>query len=404
MLMFQESEVGLSKRPDRAILDYETRSACPLKKTGAWKYSEDPTTEILCAAIRMPYWRKGRVELWHPAFPHLGMAEEGVDALVELFSWILSGGMIEAHSAQFEKCITQNIAVPRYGWPPVPASAWRCSAAKAAAHSLPRNLGDLTAALGLKIQKDLAGSKVMQKMNKPRKPRKAEVAAWVKERGDAPMPLLYHESVELFETLFAYCRQDVLAEEAASDVVPDLSEAETQMYLLDQTINERGFLLDMDAVSVALELINSESTRLNDELCLLTGGSPDKATKRKKMHDWFLNQWFILEDTKGPTVDAALKDSKLDQPHVRRGLELLQSLSRSSTAKYEAMRNHACRDGRVRGGLLYHGASTGRWSGSGVQPHNFPRGSVKDIERAWAVLKTQDRNVIEAFDQKVKAA
>ena len=33
---------------------------------------------------------------------------------------------------------------------------------------------------------------------------------------------------------------------------------------------------------------------------------------------------------------------------------------------YESMRNWASQDGRVRGGLLYHGASTGRWSGAGA--------------------------------------
>jgi DNA polymerase len=178
--------------------------------------------------------------------------------------------------------------------------------------------------------------------------------------------------------------------------MPDLSEDEQRLYTLDQTINERGFLLDMEAVSVALELIDRESTRLNDELKILTGGCPDKATQRKKMHDWFLDQWVVIEDTKAGSVDDALKRDDLT-PRVRRGLELLQSLSRSSTAKYQAMRAWACGDGRVRGGLLYHGASTGRWSGAGVQPHNFPRGTVKDIAGAWTALKTKDRSVIEAF-------
>lgn len=383
-----------------ATADFETRSACPLKKTGSWKYSMHPTTEVLCLAFRLPNWKKGRTGLWHPTLLNGALPERGTDELVELFNWIIAGELVEAHNAWFERGIWQNICVPRMGWPAVAGEQWRCSAAKAAAHALPRHLGDLTAALGLSVRKDTAGSKVMMKMNKPRKPRKKEVEAW---KGPGEMPLLYHESVELFETLFAYCRQDVLAEEGASDVVPDLSEAETRMYLLDQTINERGFLLDMQAVDVALQLIDSETTRLNDELCKLTGGSPDKATKRKKMHDWFLNQWFILEDTKGPTVDAALKQDDVS-PKVRRGLELLQSLSRSSTAKYDAMRSWAGDDGRVRGGLLYHGASTGRWSGAGVQPHNFPKGTVKDIESAWRTLKTKDRAQIEAFDVKEKAA
>ena len=344
-------------------------------------------------AFRLPYWKEGRTALWHPTLLNGELPESGIEELVEFFDWVIHGELIEAHNAWFERGIWTNIMVPRYGWPVVQGHRWRCSAAKAAAHALPRGLDDAASALGLRIRKDAAGGKVMMKMNKPRKPLKRELTAWEA----AGRPLLWHESKELFSTLFAYCRQDVLTEEAVSHAVPELSEAEQQLYTLDQTINERGFLLDMEAVETALDLIKEETTRLNTELCALTGGSPDKATQRAKMHEWFLKQWFVLEDTKAGTVDEALKQDNLPA-NVRRGLELLQSLSRSSTAKYEAMRNWACDDGRVRGGLLYHGASTGRWSGAGVQPHNVPRGSVKDIDSAWHVLKTRDRESIECFD------
>ena len=37
-------------------------------------------------------------------------------------------------------------------------------------------------------------------------------------------------------------------------------------------------------------------------------------------------------------------------------------------------------DGRVRGNLRYHGASTGRWAGSGLQVQNLPRGNVSDTD------------------------
>lgn len=384
-----------------ATADFETRSAANIKKVGSWKYSLDPTTEALCMAFRLPHWKKGRTGLWHPAFPHVGLEEHGVEDLMELFNWIIEGELVEAHNAWFERGIWRNVMERFHGWPAMGTKQWRCSAAKAAAHALPRKLEHLGPALDLPIRKDEVGHKTMMKMNKPRKPKKAEVTAWQKEHGDAPMPLLWHETLEMLNILFAYCRIDVLAEECASQTIPDLSASETEIYLLDQIINERGFLLDMDAVAVALELIEQETTKLNGELKILTGGSPDKASQRQKMHNWFLDQWVIIEDTKAGSVDEALKRDDLP-PKARRGLELLQTLGRSSTAKYEAMHNHACPDGRVRGGLLYHGASTGRWSGSGVQPHNFPRGSVKDIDGAWRVLKTRDSAAIAGFDPKGK--
>lgn len=381
---------------DRATIDFETRSACPLRKSGSWRYSQDPTTDVLCLAFHLPYWEDDHIALWHPAFPHLGIEEEGQDELRELFYWILGGGLVEAHNAWFERGVWHNIMVPRYGWPSIGGHQWRCSAAKAAAHSLPRSLDDVAAALRLKVRKDLDGSKMMKKMNKPRKPRKKEVAEWKKLHGNDPMPLLYHESPDMLSVLWEYCRQDVRTEMAVSRAVPDLSPSETSIYCLDQTINQRGFQLDTIGVGAALTLIESESARLNTELSSLTGGKPSKATQRRAMQEWLADQWFVMDDMKGPSLTAALKQEGLSAG-IKRGLELVQELGRASTAKYEAMRRWACDDGRVRGGLLYHGASTGRWSGAGVQPHNFPRGSVKDVEGAWNVIKTGDTDAIRAF-------
>lgn len=357
----------------------------------------------MCFGFRLPYWKKGRTGLWHPPYSHLGIAEEGVDDLVEFFNWIIGGGHVAAHNAFFDRGIWQNQAVVHHGWPAIPLRHWHCTAARAAAHALPRSVENAGAALGLKVVKDKVGHKTMLKVSKPRKPRKKEVQEWTAQHGATPMPVLYHESKELFETLWAYCRQDVLAEQEISQAVPDLSEQEQELYWLDQTINERGFLLDMEAVTVALELIDQETTRLNGELRVLTGGNPDKATQRSKMHKWLLDRWIILDDTRAGTVDEALQRDDLT-PEGRRGLELLQALSRSSTAKYQAAANWACPDGRIRGGLLYHAASTGRWGGQGFQPHNLVRSTVKDMDGAWAVLKSGDRAAIEAFDAGKEAA
>ena len=383
---------------DRATIDFETRSACSLKKCGSWRYSLDATTEVLCLAYRLPYWDEGRTGLWHPAFPHLGIEEtEHSEELDELIDWVLAGELVEAHNAWFERGIWTNIMGPRYGWPVIGHRQWRCSAAKAAAHALPRALGDVSEALALKVKKDLEGGKVMKKVMKPRKPRKAEREAWALVHGEAPMPLHWHESRELFERLWEYCRVDVLAEEGLSERVPDLNAAETELYLLDQQMNERGFQLDVQAVDVALKLIAEETILLNGELSKLTKGKVEKATQRARMMQWFAGEGLVLENTQKATLDEVAQDSSLP-PKVMRGVELVRELGRSSTAKYQAMKNWRCPDGRVRGGLLFHGASTGRWSGSGVQPHNFVKGSYDkddlDVQTLWDLLKTGDRELI----------
>jgi DNA polymerase len=327
------------------------------------------------------------------------------EAIDELFAWIDEGGLIEAHNAFFERAIWTNILSTKYGWPAIPATSWRCSAAKAASHALPRKLEDAGSALYLDVTKDTEGHKVMLKVSKPRKARKKEREEWLTNHATLDdMPLLWQESSDLFNRLFAYCRQDVLAEEELSSSLPDLSPSESRIYVLDQVVNERGFQLDLPAVQKALELISTETAALNGELGVITQGSVTRATQRDRMKRWLGTQGVTLYDTKGATIDDVLAEDDGDEPDdtdstpwdlpplppaPRRALEILRTLGRSSTAKYETMLNWACGDGRVRGGLLYHGASTGRWSGAGVQPHNFPKGTIKgfDMEVAWEKLK-----------------
>ena len=428
----------------RATIDFESRSQCSLKKCGSWRYSLDPTTEVLCLAYRLPTWDKGRTGLYHPAFPHLGIEEgENWDDLTELFQWLDDGQLVEAHNSWFERGIWTNIMVPRFGWRQIHHEQWRCSAAKAAAHALPRNLEDAGEALEFD-EEDLkdtdASTNIMRKTMAPRKPIKADWDSWKQQHapclacgstGRIPsfkkdgsftikgekcplcegkgfdlsvevpeMPILWHESRELFEGLWDYCRQDVLAEEALSDRLVDLTPEETQMFLMDAAVNERGFQLDVPGVEAALEVVELECADLTKELVAITEGKVERATQRDRMKAWFESEGLPLDNTQKDTISAILDGTSPHPQHqslsapVRRGLELVKTLGRSSTSKYVKMRDWVCPDGRVRGGLLYHGASTGRWSGQGVQPHNFIKGSIKDMEAAWDAIASRDRGRI----------
>lgn len=396
----------MAKHP-RAYIDFETRSEVNLKKTGTWRYAVDPTTEPLVMAFRLPSWKTGRTEIWTPEYPRLGILHQGgnFDALFELFDWITAGNRVEAHNAWFERNIWRHIMVPRFGWPAMPPNSWMCSAAQAAAVAYPRGLDDALAAAKLALRKDAPGTKVMKKMTKPRKPRKAEREKWHELYGDTPVETLYFESPELLDQLFKYVRQDVIAEEGLSYVLPDLSPEEQELYWLDQRINDIGFQIDPDAVSAALRLIMDESVRLNAELAELTAGDVMKATQRAQLMAWLKTQGVDIDNTQAATLDDLLAHwPETGSPAARRAVEILRILGRSSTSKYEAMRLQKDPfDHRMRGGLLFHGASTGRWTGVGVQPQNFPKGSLKPepdetpdtfVERLWDVIKTLDRDFI----------
>jgi DNA polymerase len=416
-----------------AEIDFETRSACDIKKSGTWRYSIDKTTEVLCLAFRLPYWEEGRTGLWHPAFPHLGIEAtdaEDNDDLAELFRWIANEELIEAHGVFFEVCIWMNQMEARYGFPSIALHQWRCSAAKAAAHAFPRGLELAIVARGLSVHKDTEGAKVMKKMAKPRKPIKRDLKAWCLKhamcgvclgkgknkvgrakatpclfckgkgwKGKVPgIPRLWHESKEMMERLWAYCRLDVLAENALSHSLPDLTAEEQEVFRIDLELNTRGFTLDREALDTALALVRKETLVLTGDLAELTKGTVERATQRERMKKWFITQGLYLHDTKAETIDKLIAEHDMGRSLVQeaayQGLKLMKFLGKSSTAKFVAMKNYICPDNNVRGGLLYHGASTGRWSGKGVQPHNFPKGSISDQERLWELLKTRDRDVI----------
>src|SRR5262249_25312303 len=57
-----------------------------------------------------------------------------------------------------------------------------------------------------------------------------------------------------------------------------------------------------------------------------------------------------------------------------RALKIRRTLAAASVKKLNSMQACVNEDGRARGLLQYHAASTGRWGGRKIQPQNFPRG------------------------------
>jgi len=380
------------RRTPRATIDFETRSPVDIKAHGSWVYSRDPRTEVLCLQYKLP--GQDEVKLWHGDIPEGGFVAMPMPD--DLISWIEFGGIVEAHNASFEQNIWENIMVARFGWPAVPRRQWRCSAAKAAAFALPRGLDGCGRALRAHVQKSQEGKKLMLKLAKPRKPRKAEVKAFL-EQGLTPdqFPILWAGTREEFLGLFDYCRTDVEAEEAISEILPDLNEHEQEVWFMDQTVNRRGFTIDKTAVHAALKLIKEIAGDATDELPRLTDGQVTAPTQRAKIVEWVSSRGYDLPNTQGATLDEWLLRTDLPKD-VYTVIEICRSGGRSSTAKFNAMEAFADReDWRVRGGIIYHGASTGRWTGAGVQPHNFPRGSIKNMELAWEVLRDMDPDWIQ---------
>lgn len=345
--------------------DFETRSRADIKKVGAYRYSQDPSTDILCLVYDLQD-GKGR-RLWHKWCGTLP---------TDLFTHIESGGILESHNFEFEYCIWNNVGVPKYGFPKLSFKQGRCSASKAAALALPRPLEDLSAALDVPVKKDMDGRRLMLKMSRPRKPTKNDPSEWV-------------EGVHELERLFQYCETDVVAEEHCSLAMPDLSERELAVFRLTQKINERGIYCDRALCETAVRFSKQFEHDLTAELRAITKGTVTTAKQVAKLSAFLAEEGVDVENLQAKTVGDLLK-AGVDSETAKRVLEIRQLLGKSSISKFQAMLNMAGPDGRIRGTLLYHGASTGRWAGRGIQPQNYPQGKIKDVHNIYAALADND--------------
>lgn len=388
----------------RLAIDFETRSMSDLRSEGAYKYSCDPTTQPTCLVFKV----KGQPKTYFLDFKLVNTPWDKLPLkLCQMWERFLREGFeFSAHNAFFERCIYENILVDRHGWPPIPARSWRCTAAKAAAMALPRSLAGAGTAMQLQIQKDFRGYHAMMATCKPTRAyeqwvsAKAELKAGKKlgarklaltKQPKPPVFLEYADNPETWEVLYEYCRIDVKTEECLDDALPDLSPTEQEIWHLNQTLNWRGLLIDIPTVKKIIGMMEIENTEKLKELDKLTMGLVTKPGARQSILDFLSLEGIELPNLQSQTVKDTLADDSLSGD-MRRLLEIRQALSKISTKKYQAFIDRAGNDNRVRDILLYHGASTGRDTGSGIQPHNFPRGLIKvSKERPYAAVE----NVIE---------
>ncbi len=357
-------------------IDFETRSPVDLKRSGAWLYARHPQTEILCLSFKRD---RQRSRIWIPEY----FSKTGTEIPELLALSIAEGDIFEAHNAFFERVIWRFIAQARWGWPELPPERWADTAAIAATHALPRSLDGVSRALSLTETKDMTGHRVMMKLSKPRKPSKYNKAR-------------YHAKPKDFETLYRYCIKDTRTAAEVSGTLSPLSAIQRETWELDQRINWRGVYCDREGVEGALKILSQLKQNSNERIRELTNGEIETIGQVKRIVEFCNELGLSITSIAKDKVKTALDLPHLD-PIVREILELRQSAARSSTEKYKAMLERMDTDNRIRELIMYHGASTGRWTGKGIQIQNFPQGSIKDqdeIAVAIAAIKSGDPRVL----------
>lgn len=352
---------------DLITLDFETYSECDLKKSGAVKYSEHPSTEILCLSWAI---NDGEPQLWLPGDPPPLYKRPGV---------------FDAHGALFERSIWSNVGVRKHGWSPVPLEQWDCTMARAASRAMPLGLDECARALGLDAQKDKRGRQLIRLLCMPRKPTKKD-------------PRIRIQDPDLLQELYDYCKQDVRVEQELRRQLGKLSADEHACYILNERMNDRGVTIDLAGVHDALAIVTEVEGRLTEELDDITFGAVETHNQVAKMQAWLHDENVHLDDLTAGTVEKALKDyAYIKGTPAYRVLQIRQSLAKASTKKLNALIAATGRDGRVRGLSQHHGTFTGRNAGRLVQPLNLPRPKLDvDTDELVEAISHRDASWLEA--------
>ena len=354
--------VSKNKSKMKLHIDVETYSSIDIRSSGAYKYCESVDFEILMVAYAFDAEQVKIVDL-----------ARGDKLPVELTDALLDPNIEKwAHNANFERNCFRAIGYD------IPIEQMHCSAVKAAYCGLPISLSDISEALNLEeFGKLSTGKALIRQFCVPIKP--------TKSNGMKLRNFWFHDK-EAWDEFKAYCIGDVIAERKIEEILDkyEMPEFERLNYLLDQEINDRGMLVDLDMAKNAQKIDKLHSKKMRDRLKELTG--LENPNSPKQLSEWLSKA--MKENIKSiakAQVEAMLDRAKTDA--VREVLTLRLMSSKSSVKKYKAMEDCAGEDNRVRGLFQFYGANrTGRWAGRLVQLQNLPRNYLKGLDTARKLI------------------
>lgn len=368
-------------------LDLETYSGYDLSKCGVYKYAESPDAEILLFGYSI---NNGPVIVIDVASGE-EIPQDVLKALIDdtVTKWafnatferiFLSVWLKRNYPEYFSSYSIPEDTVGNYLDP----SSWRCSMIWSAYNGLPLSLDGVGAVLKLQDQKLKEGKDLIRYFCVPCKPTKVNGGRTRNLPSHAP------DKWELFKS---YNKRDVEVEmniqkRLARFPVP---ESVWDEYHIDQEINDRGILLDMDVVTNAIKIDGISRAKLMAAMQDKT--NLDNPNSVVQMKEWLSAKGVDTESLDKKAVLELLKTVPTDVADV---LSLRQQLAKSSVKKYQAMQNAVCEDGRARGMFQFYGANrSGRFAGRIIQLQNLPQNHMTDLELARNLVKDGDYEMID---------
>jgi len=349
------------------FLDFETQSKCDLPAEGLGRYLVEPTTKAYVATFRLPGTQLA--DLWDTRRP----------APRQIVSHLERGGLFVAHNAPFDFHIWNAVLRARQ-WPDLPEiqiGQVRCSAARARYNGLPGSLEGACRAMGLPIQKDADGSKVMLEI--------ARNVDWTPDTHP-----------EQFARVFKYALTDTDAMYGLWHATQPLPAREQAYFEMDMRINARGFGVDVEAAAAMEELKLLAEAQLDYQIAVLSQGGILAVTEVAKIKEYAASFGEEIDDA----GKEALKKiaSRDDLPSdLRDVLALRLDASRAPKKSAAILRAHV--GGRLQHSTVYHGALSGRSTArgaGGAQTLNVARPRPgKSAELCEAFLEAARRRDVE---------
>lgn len=360
-------------------IDIETYSDILLQKSGVYRYCESPNFEILLFAYSMD---SGPVQVVDLACGEV-ISQEILQALEDetVIKW--------AFNATFERiCISRFLGYPTGEY--LNPESWRCSCVWAATMGLPLSLEGVGAVLGLEKQKLTEGKDLVKYFCQPCAPTKAN---------DGRTRNHSFNALDKWEAFKRYNIRDVETEMSIQQKLHKFPVPEQlwEEYHVDQEINDRGVLIDMELVQQAIHMDSRSREELTAAMKHIT--ELENPNSVQQMKTWLSENGISTESLDKKAVAELLKSAPA---HLRDVLTLRQQLAKSSVRKYQAMEKTVCSDGRARGMFQFYGANrTGRFSGRNIQLQNLPQNHLPDLAEARGLVRAGDFKAIELLYEDV---
>ena len=358
-------------------IDIETRSDKDISKCGVYAYTDTPYFDILLFAYSIDEQPVQVVDMANgeeiPESILAALADENVVKRafnVNFERVCLSKYLRKNYPQYFQSYSIDEDTVGDFLNP----ESWHCSMIHARTLGLPSSLAEVGKVLGIEQQKMTEGKALIKFFCVP-----YDTIDGVPQFHS---PTDYPDKWEIFK---AYNKRDVEAEleidrRLSRFPVPDFLWKE---FYLDQEINDRGILVDMQLADKAIGLDAEAKEELTAEMKRLTG--VENPNSVYQLLDWLETQGYKSDSLGKTQVLELIKTAK--EP-VKSVLQMRLQLSKSSVKKYTAMKNTACSDNRARGMFSFYGASrTGRWAGRNVQLQNLPQNYLPDLSEARELVK-----------------